>query len=469
MQTWDEEHIYLQDITGPIPRKIREVMTVERNGVRQLVVHSTGLSREYVAEEELSFWELNGTGWILVPIELEIDTSHACNLGNYFPDLDRDTLYEACFYRDGIAYRPSLQPSNEWGDKEVLRLGIMEVVEKNKSFRLNAVSDVEGETIKSLSGYIQFDIVEKPEDLIFEDFEEMDYALFLETGMGFGQNGDSYAYGLYGDFVGTAQEGEKLYLDLCSKMLPEECTEEWAEYAETYIQNLSPDLQWVVARRYLPWEILRKYEEIQEGITEYKDILLYDGEIMAEKAIGSSEKQLSFKFIKTEEEAYAPVDSELYERREQLAEEVRDIILEGVDTVYRLEIFQFAGDEDSGWLLFTNGIATYRYEYPSGKMEKIGEFMYNASYSPDGKYLAYCTGNAELFSDVRTSAWQGDDEAARLLEAWNEIPPGWYVEELETGNVTYIPLDTGKLVGRYFTGGRCVWLEKDKLLQMLGR
>lgn len=93
--------------------------------------------------------------------------------------------------------------------------------------------------------------------------------------------------------------------------------------------------------------------------------------------------------------------------------------------------------------------------------------MFNASYSPDGMYLAYCTGNVELFRGVMHQVGQGDDEAARLLEAWNEITPGWYVRELETGNVTYIPLDTGKLAGRYFTGGSCVWLEKDILEEII--
>lgn len=320
MQTWNEEHIYLQDITGPVPRKIKEVMTVERNGIRQLVVHSTGLSREYVAEEELSFWEQNGTCWILTPMELEIDVSHAHNMGSLYPDIDRESLYEAFFYRDGIAYRPSLQPSNEWGDRAVYRLGVMEVVEENKSFRLNAVCDVEGKTV-SAYGYIQFDIVEKPEPLIFEDFGEMDYVLFLASGMGFGQEGDSYTYGLYGDFTGTAQEGERLYLDLCSKMLPRECEGAWAEYAETYIMNVSPDLEWIVERRYLPWEIIQKYGENLDGISEYKDTLLWGGKIMEEKEIGNSETCSSFHFIKTGEGAYAPVESETYERMEQLVKE----------------------------------------------------------------------------------------------------------------------------------------------------
>lgn len=495
MQTWDEEHIYLQDITGPIPRKIKEVMTVERNGARQLVVHSTGLSREYVSEEELSFWEQSGTCWILVPMELEIDVSHAHNMGSLYPDIDRKSLYEAFFYRDGIAYRPSLQPFNEWGDRAVFRLGVMEIVEENKSFRLNAVCDVEGKTDSSY-GYILFKIAEKPENPIFEDFGEMDYALFLASGMGFGQKGDSYVYGLYGDFTGTAQEGERLYLDLCSKMLPKGREEGWSEYGETYIMNLSPDLEWLVERRY----------QNHEGISEYYDTLLRGGEIMEETEIGNSESLSSYQFIKTGEGAYASVSSETHERMEQLVKEawgdayigdmettmrmdeygrtfavsqpdngsigiysVEDLSLErlvkpkGVDTGYRLQITQFVGDGESGWLLFTNGADAWRYEYPSGRMEKIGEFMFDVSYSPDGKYLAYCTGNAELFRDVTQQAGAGDDEAVRLLKAWEETAPGWYVRELETEKVTYIPIDTGKLAGRYFTGGSCVWLEKDKL------
>lgn len=157
MQTWDDDFIYLQDISGPIIRKIRDLMVVDKDGVWQLIVHSTGFSKELIPEEELSFWEFTGTYWILVPMELEIDTTNAFSMGTYFyPDLDRDELFEATFYRDGIAYRSSMQPHNKWGSKNAYRLGKMEVVKENKSFRLYTV-DKEEKTSTS-GGYIQYTI-----------------------------------------------------------------------------------------------------------------------------------------------------------------------------------------------------------------------------------------------------------------------------------------------------------------------
>lgn len=166
MQTWDNDFIYLQDITGPIPRKIRELMMVDRDGVWQMIMHSSGFSRDFVAEEELIFWEFTGTYWILVPMELEIDTRHAHNMGNSYPNLDRDELFEAIYYRDGIAFRTSMQATNKWGDKYAVRLGIMEEVEKNKEFVLKGVMEQFGETkeIWYSDCCIQFKIVDKEEE-----------------------------------------------------------------------------------------------------------------------------------------------------------------------------------------------------------------------------------------------------------------------------------------------------------------
>ena len=158
MQTWDDDYIYLQDITGPIPRKIKELMVVDRDGVWQLIVHSSGFSKEYIPEEELSFWEFTGSYWILVPMELEIDTSNAYALEDWDPYIDRDELFEAIYYRDGIAFRSSMQPDSRHDTKHTYRLGIMEITKENKEFRLIAVSDSLGITIGLYSPYIQFTI-----------------------------------------------------------------------------------------------------------------------------------------------------------------------------------------------------------------------------------------------------------------------------------------------------------------------
>lgn len=160
LQTWDEDYIYLQNITSPIPRKIMSFFVIDDKEPYQMVVHSSGVSRDYVDEQELSFWEYRGTYWALVPMELEIDTSHAHISGeNFYPDLDRDELFEASYYRDGIAYRPSRQNDHAVNTYTV-RLGKMEVVEKNRVFRLMAVYEAEelGTIEWSSHTYIQFEI-----------------------------------------------------------------------------------------------------------------------------------------------------------------------------------------------------------------------------------------------------------------------------------------------------------------------
>lgn len=160
IQTWDENYIYLQDITSPIPRKIMSFFVVDNREPNRMVVHSSGLSMDYVVEEELSFWEYRGTFWALVPMDLEIDTSHAHIAGeNMYLDMNKDELFKASYYRDGIAYRPDKQ--YDGANNCPVRLGKMEVVEKNRVFRLMVVNDngeVERAHECSIEAYIQFKI-----------------------------------------------------------------------------------------------------------------------------------------------------------------------------------------------------------------------------------------------------------------------------------------------------------------------
>ncbi len=213
MQTWDDNYIYLQDITGPIPRKIREVMTVDRDGVWQLVVHSSGFSRDYIAEEELSFWEFRNLYWILAPMELEIDASHALYTDVYYPSIDRDELYEPTYYRDGIAYRSSKQP--DIADSYIYRLGVMDVVEPNKSFRMVAVSDVGGMTTKDSETYIQYVIsgCSKKEDVSPGEMSGMECTASQEAEET--ENGieDDTVYGTYEGFLIQDEESLEKCMD----------------------------------------------------------------------------------------------------------------------------------------------------------------------------------------------------------------------------------------------------------------
>ena len=77
---------------------------------------------------------------------------------------------------------------------------------------------------------------------LFDGFEEMEYALFLETNVGYGVTGNYYRYGIYGDFIRNAKDGENIYYNLCEKItgrnLFMKTHEEWIENREWHVQNL---------------------------------------------------------------------------------------------------------------------------------------------------------------------------------------------------------------------------------------
>lgn len=162
IQTWDEEKIYIEDITAPIPGKIRDFLILEDGEVLRMVIHSSGVSVDYVVEEELSFWEFSDNGyWNLAPLDLEIDTSHAHIAGEGYPDLNRDELFPMVYYQDGIAFGSSRQSDMSANGLYTLRLGKLEEIEKNKSFRLYGIFEILGRTYFVTSGdcYIQFNIL----------------------------------------------------------------------------------------------------------------------------------------------------------------------------------------------------------------------------------------------------------------------------------------------------------------------
>ena len=159
MQTWDDNYIYLQEITSSIRRTIRGIIAIDNKDRYQMVVHSTGLTRDYEWEEEISFWEYRDTYWALVPMDLGINTRHAHMSGDLYADLDRNTLFPCTYYRDGIAFRTSTQVDSV-GNRHTIRLGELEEIEKNRVFRLNGIydrSDV-GSSDRVLRGYIEFTI-----------------------------------------------------------------------------------------------------------------------------------------------------------------------------------------------------------------------------------------------------------------------------------------------------------------------
>lgn len=342
------------------------------------------------------------------------------------------------------------------------------------------------------------------ESKLFDGFEEMEYALFLETNVGYGVTGNYYKYGIFDESVKSEREGEELYFEVCEKILGKKLYmnthEEWAKNEKMHIRNLSPDLQWVVARSY--------FAQTTCGL--YKDEVIFNKNTIAEAegALGESENIFTLKRIDSEN--YDFVTDEFINQETELVDKVwgysyiwlikcvtsmdeygkllaisepdnqsigiydtenwkmiHHITIEGMDADYPIEVSQINGNEEEGRMVFSNGDATYRMTYPDGKPEKIGEFMYDTTYSPDGNYLAYCTGNIELNDLWMSLPDEKFDKINDLYIEWDKIAPGWYVEELETGNKTYIPIETWAQDQRPLYGGRCVWIQKDKLLQLL--
>jgi len=338
----------------------------------------------------------------------------------------------------------------------------------------------------------------------FENFEEAEYALFLETNVGYGVTLHYYKYGIYDVFSENEQEGEDIYFKLCEKILGVKLCmdthEEWAENEKLHIQNLSPDLQWIIARSYTSQTI---YEL-------YKDEVIFDQKTIAEAEGILAESENAFTLKKDNFENYDFVTGEFTKKERELVDKIwgysniwlikcvtsmdeygkllaisepdnqsigiydteswsmiHHITINGMDTDYPIEISQVVGDGEKGWMVFSNGDATYRMTYPDGETEKIGEFMYDTTYSPDGKYRAYCTGNIVLDELWMSFPDEKFDKINNLYIEWDKVPPGWYVEELTTGKTTYIPIETWEQDNRPLYGGRCVWIQKDKLLQIL--
>lgn len=146
MQTWNDQYIYVQDITGPMQRKIMDFIGVDDRDNLLIIVYSTSMTRDYVMEEELSFWEFNGNYWSLVPMELEVDYTEAVLFEELKPGKEED--FNPVYYPDGIVFRvsgqynPYYMPEGEVtykledGEIRYMTLGKLEEIEKNKSFKL---------------------------------------------------------------------------------------------------------------------------------------------------------------------------------------------------------------------------------------------------------------------------------------------------------------------------------------------
>lgn len=354
---------------------------------------------------------------------------------------------------------------------------------------------------------------EKENAPLFDGFAEMDYCLFLETNLDYGVTLDYDRYGIYSDFTQTEQEGEELYFTLNEKLIGNKLKlythTEWHYNMEPFIQNISSDLELVISRQYTDaaakMNIDRAYDQKQEigqkeWSKEYEDAYF---ELQRKEDDGTYELIEDEKLRRWEEitknawgwnwnlhdflrrsvssfDEYGkllavamPDNTGIGVYSMESGEELQYIdIADSIDTDWPLELSQIKGTAESGWIVFSNGDITYRMTYPDGNLEKLGEFMYGTSFSPDEKYLAYCTGNRvldELWMDWTDKKYaQKLEKWHQMYEQWETTGSGWYVEELETGKKTYIYIEPWQEdYGSSINTGRCVWIQKDRLLQIV--
>lgn len=169
MQTWNDRYIYVQEITGPMERKVMDFICVDDRENPLAIVHSSSMTRDRVSEEELSFWEFNGNFWSLVPMELEVDYTEAVLLEDLKPGKEAD--FNPVYYPDGIVFGASGQYDPiylsegkvtykpEDGNIRYMTLGKLEEIEKNKSFQLIMVEkDLYWPAEPVGGGFVKFEI-----------------------------------------------------------------------------------------------------------------------------------------------------------------------------------------------------------------------------------------------------------------------------------------------------------------------
>lgn len=147
--------------------------------------------------------------------------------------------------------------------------------------------------------------------------------------------------------------------------------------------------------------------------------------------------------------------------------ELFEFEFEQLDEDWPIEVFEIQGNRQEGWVIFSNGDKTYKAFYPHIELALLGEFMFNVSTSPDGKYCAYYTGSDLLYSSWENLYMDNWDKFADMLERWNKVPSGWYIKELDSGLTTYIPVKSMADSGQPPWEGKCMWIQKDKLFEVL--
>lgn len=356
--------------------------------------------------------------------------------------------------------------------------------------------------------------VENTDQVLFDGFQEMDYYMLLQSHVGCGVSLDYYSYGIYGNITKTVQEGEELYFKINNEQLgntpePENQTEytDWMKYnLSEHIVKYSPDMELCITNQgfyeYSTCDYMEKLYKGKTLLSENEEKLYYDTRV--EKYTFCKEPETGC-FVIMDEEKRKRIDNLIntvweWEKRDHkiyygksrfcLSEdgdlmalvkpdnqhigiyetkgctELFEIRLEQMDKDWPLEVFEIQGSTQAGWLTFSNGDKAFQFFYPSNEIVPLGEFMFNISMSPDGKYCTYYTGSDLLYSSweyLYEDNWVKFEE---MLKRWKKIPSGWYIKELDSGLVTYIPVISAADNGQPPLDGKCMWVQKDKLIKL---
>lgn len=107
------------------------------------------------------------------------------------------------------------------------------------------------------------------------------------------------------------------------------------------------------------------------------------------------------------------------------------------------DVSQLQGDEEKGFIVIGTLGKAYKFTYPGGEVEELGNYMYYPCVSPDEKYVAYSVGGNGRWRDP---CWEDFDTFYDKAKLEN-MQEGIYVKELETGRIAFVPF-TG--ASKYF-------------------
>lgn len=331
-----------------------------------------------------------------------------------------------------------------------------------------------------------------------DEFEELDYYLFCDSQLHEGAGGFTFKPCIIGGETETIEEAKQLYQKFIEK-LPLDSGKKGEENNAFYI---SPDCKWVIMNKWNEHKTIStqmlfyEKEKIREKVTEARNgifpiLIVKDGDNYREINEKCYEKLIEMKkifFYDGGYDCFMGINLEgnllaeipdyynlltirkiedwteqwsfsLQEIQEEVAR-IRDDIKEG-DTELVL-VQQFEGNEKEGWVTVQAGRSSFfRIAYPSGEVTYLGEYMYSACFSPDGKYVAYSSD-----ADYDDGVEMEPEERERMERI---CPPGICIREIETGKTAYIYWDPAKNPEEdYMEYRHFMWIEKEEFEEYMG-